>query len=37
MSPLVLFLLTAVAIGAIGLAFVPGVAGGGRASKRMKR
>ncbi|AVX05612.1 type II secretion system F family protein [Maritalea myrionectae] len=36
MSPIVLFLLTAVAIGAIGLAFVPGVAGGGRASKRMK-
>ncbi|WP_424982283.1 type II secretion system F family protein [Maritalea sp. S77] len=36
MSPLLLFLLTAVAIGAVGLAFVPGVAGSGRAGKRMK-
>ncbi|MCF4097476.1 type II secretion system F family protein [Maritalea mediterranea] len=36
MSPLILFFLTAIAIGAIGLALVPGVAGSGRAGKRMK-
>lgn len=36
MSPLILFILTAVAIGAAGLALVPGLAGGGRATKRMK-
>ncbi|TDQ64287.1 tight adherence protein B [Maritalea mobilis] len=36
MSPLLLFLLTVVAVGALGFALVPGIAGGGRAGKRMK-
>lgn len=36
MSPIVLMILGLVAIGALGLAFVPGVIGGGRADKRLK-
>jgi len=36
MPPIVLILLSAVAFGAIALAFVPGLVGGGRADKRMK-
>jgi tight adherence protein B len=36
MSPIVLMILGVVAIGALGLAFVPGVVGGGRADKRLK-
>lgn len=36
MPPFVLILLTFVALGAVGLAFVPGVVGGGRTNKRIK-
>jgi len=36
MPPIVLILLSALAFGAVALAFVPGIVGGGRADKRMK-
>ena len=36
MPPMVMIILGLVAVTAIGLAFVPGIAGGGRADKRMK-
>ena len=36
MSPLVLILLAVLAVGAVGLAFAPGMSGGGRADKRIK-
>lgn len=36
MSPLVLILLSVLALGAVGLAFAPGMSGGGRADKRIK-
>jgi len=36
MSPILLVLLSVFAIGALGLAFVPGIAGGNRANKRVK-
>ncbi|MGJ8527487.1 type II secretion system F family protein [Maritalea sp.] len=36
MSPLVLILLSVLAVGAVGLAFAPGMSGGGRADKRIK-
>lgn len=36
MSPLILGILVVVVVGALGMAFVPSLAGGGRANKRMK-
>ncbi|MFT6659801.1 type II secretion system F family protein [Maritalea sp.] len=36
MSPIILILLVSLAVGAVGMAFIPGIVGGGRADKRIK-